>query len=269
MGLLALVSAATLPASAVASRVSRTYLAQPPSGRVSPAFTYVAFPGEVNDLNVGVGLDLGGFRDSYVIQKPDRSCVDTGQSSSGSDPYGAECWGASAALVLLGDGNDRATVSTSPEGNAGGPVRLTLNGGTGDDDVAPRLTKRGNSADGLIMRLFGGDGADRLSAANAPDLLSGETGNDRLNGGLGTDLLYGGPGADVLIGGPGDDRLDGGTGNDRAYTNLGHDYVDAGTGNDYVSALNHQRNVVRCGTGFDTVRADRFDVLIGCERRIG
>ena len=87
-------------------------------------------------------------------------------------------------------------------------------------------------------------------------------------GGGGRDRLSGGAGADVLHGGPGDDHLDGGPGDDHIHTGSGRNVVLAESGDDVVDARNGRRDVVDCGRGRDTVRADRQDVLRGCERVI-
>jgi N-acetylglucosamine-6-sulfatase len=45
------------------------------------------------------------------------------------------------------------------------------------------------------------------------------------------------------------------------------DWICVGRGWDRITVRRGGRDVVRCGPGFDRVRADRRDVLIGCERR--
>jgi Ca2+-binding RTX toxin-like protein len=51
--------------------------------------------------------------------------------------------------------------------------------------------------------------------------------------------------------------VDGGSGRDRLFGRGGDDLIDA---------RDTERDVVYCGTGRDTVRADRGDLLRGCER---
>jgi Ca2+-binding RTX toxin-like protein len=70
--------------------------------------------------------------------------------------------------------------------------------------------------------------------------------------------VFGRSGDDGVSGNAGDDRLDGGTGRDRLFGRAGADLIDARDG---------ERDVVYCGTGRDTVRADREDLLRGCERK--
>jgi hypothetical protein len=139
--------------------------------------------------------------------------------------------------------------------------------GTRDDDV---LT-------GTVFgdRLVGGDGADLLKGGGGDDCLEGGTGADVLDGGNGNDRLAGDSGNDRLIGGNGDDRLTGGRGNDRLSGGNGNDIISGGPGkdtisggpgNDTINSVDGTRETVDCGSGRDTVRADRKDHLIHCER---
>jgi predicted nucleotidyltransferase component of viral defense system len=77
------------------------------------------------------------------------------------------------------------------------------------------------------------------------------------NGGTGFDRLSGGRGRDLLIGG---------SGNDRIYADSGTDIVRAGSGNDRIWSRDGDLDFIFCGSGIDRVRADRRDILIGCER---
>jgi Ca2+-binding RTX toxin-like protein len=91
------------------------------------------------------------------------------------------------------------------------------------------------------------DGNDRLTGGKGEDALYGGGGNDRVVGGSGRDLLVGGAGADRLVGGPGRNRYIG------------------GSGKDSINSANGVRELVDCGFGRDSVRADRRDTLSGCE----
>lgn len=107
---------------------------------------------------------------------------------------------------------------------------------------------------------------DVLTGTPLADRLLGLAGNDLLIGGAANDNLDGGTGADRLLGGRGNDRLTGGLGNDTLEGGLGRDIYAAGPGNDIVRSRDGLREVIRCGTGIDTVIADRLDAAIGCER---
>ncbi|HEY6759030.1 MAG TPA: hypothetical protein VI318_06045 [Baekduia sp.] len=139
--------------------------------------------------------------------------------------------------------------------------------GTRDDDVL-RGTVFGD-------RLVGGDGRDLLKGGAGDDCLEGGTGNDVLDGGDGNDRLNGASGKDRLSGGNGDDRLTGGRGNDvitggpgkdTISPGDGKDSVNAGAGNDTINAVDGVAEHVDCGAGRDTVRADRRDRLVHCEK---
>jgi Ca2+-binding RTX toxin-like protein len=139
--------------------------------------------------------------------------------------------------------------------------------GTRDDDVL-RGTVFGD-------RLVGGDGDDLLKGNAGDDCLEGGAGSDVLDGGNGNDRLAGDSGNDRLTGGNGDDRLTGGRGNDKLSggngkdilsPGAGKDTISGGPGNDTINSVDGVRETVDCGSGRDTVRADRRDHLIHCER---
>jgi hypothetical protein len=124
----------------------------------------------------------------------------------------------------------------------------TLRGLAGDDRL------NGLAGDDC---LFGGGGNDRLLGGTGKDRLSGDKGRDKLSGGPGGDRLSGGPGRDRLSGGPGADKLSGGT---------GANSISAGPGNDVVNSANGKPELILCGRGRDSARADRSDTLKDCER---
>jgi dienelactone hydrolase len=93
----------------------------------------------------------------------------------------------------------------------------------------------------------GTGGADRIRGTALGDRLFGRRGDDRISG-------Y--AGGDCIRGQGGDDRLGGGA---------GRDSLKGGGGDDLIRARDRSRDVIRCGTGADRVRADRKDVVRGCE----
>jgi hypothetical protein len=135
-------------------------------------------------------------------------------------------------------------------------------------------TITGTNGGDLIGGLAGNDilngaaGADCLNGGPGNDKLSSGTGNDTVSGGPGNDILNGGTGNDKLSGGPANDVLNGASGNDKVATGGGRNKVNAGPGNDNVNSANGKRDVVDCGSGRDTVRADKQDQLSGCEVKL-
>jgi hypothetical protein len=91
----------------------------------------------------------------------------------------------------------------------------------------------------------------------AGDVIYGKAGGDRLRGNSGADCVYGGSGGDRIAGMDGADLIVGGG---------GRDDVRAGEGEDRILVRDGRRDTVRCAGGRDSVKADRFDLLWGCER---
>jgi hypothetical protein len=89
------------------------------------------------------------------------------------------------------------------------------------------------------------------------DVIYGLGGGDSLRAYRGDDCVYGGRGDDKMTGMDGDDLLDGGPGRDN---------VGAGEGSDRILVRDGETDTVRCGGGFDSVKADGLDRVSGCER---
>jgi hypothetical protein len=86
--------------------------------------------------------------------------------------------------------------------------------------------------------LIGGRGNDILALNTGGGVAYGQQGRDAIGGSQLGDLLFGGPGVDAFASGAGDDKLD---------------------------TRDRRPELVDCGTGKDIAKADRRDVLIGCE----
>ena len=110
--------------------------------------------------------------------------------------------------------------------------------------------------------------ANLVTGTGASETLRGIASGDKLHGLAGNDVLRGGRGSDCLFGGAGRDELAGGTGSDRLVGDAGEDRLDAGAGDDEIDAADGANDEVACGPGSDSVRADREDVLSGCEKRL-
>jgi Ca2+-binding RTX toxin-like protein len=161
----------------------------------------------------------------------------------GNDQVGVS---AHVGYAFGGTGDDRLT------GSAG--VYNRLHGDAGDDvliqgDWAPCAQIYGDGgADTLLGRPSGCSGPVRptQTGGTGPDALivSSQAGHD------GPWLLDGGDGADYIVGGGAGDE------------------ITAGAGADFVNAaVDGVADTVACGSGRDTVRADRLDsVAADCER---
>ena len=167
--------------------------------------------------------------------------------------------GTAASDTIAGLGGDDCLAGR--EGND------SIDAGSGNDlaygeDGNDRL----NTGDGQDTG-SGGGGSDRISGSAGEDRLKGESGNDDLSGGSGDDVLSGSEGNDVLSGGTGNDRLQGSDGSDRLTGGSGSDDIDGDSGTDRISARDGSRDSISCGSGRDTVSADRRDrVRSDCER---
>lgn len=106
-------------------------------------------------------------------------------------------------------------------------------------------------------RVWGLGGNDRLdgSTTRASCLLGGR-GNDKLLLNAGGGVAHGNRGRDVIFGSGLGDVINPGRGSDG---------VIAGGGDDKVTVRDGNPEIVDCGPGGDQVRADRRDLLIGCE----
>jgi Ca2+-binding RTX toxin-like protein len=115
----------------------------------------------------------------------------------------------------------------------------------------------------------GTSGRNTLVGTTGLDVVNGFDGNDLIYGYAGNDRLYGGAGNDHVDGGAGVDKVDGGSGNDTLIGGAGKDRLVGGPGRDNIDAFDHAGgDVVVCGRGYDSVHADKKDVVgKDCERK--
>ena len=158
---------------------------------------------------------------------------------------------------------DRGAPLSAGAGCRLGSPDVLCNGATADQN--PAVINLGDRNDSATIGVFGlnvlgGPGNDTIVVAgNArPGFVDAAAPNEG-------DGLLGGAGNDRLYGGANDDSLDGGRGNDLIVTGGGRNDVNGGPGNDVIYSTNHRTDTVRCGSGHDTVYADRKDKLSGCE----
>lgn len=147
-------------------------------------------------------------------------------------------------------------------GGGGGSGGGGGGGGAGSGSSDPTEPLRPG---GCLALVVGSEAADTLSGAAIAEVVLALGGDDDVRGAGGHDCLVGGPGRDNVRGEAGSDRLAGGPGGDRLFGGPGVNAYDAGPGRDFIDAGNAKGELVHCGPGRDRVRADRGDVLRGCE----
>jgi hypothetical protein len=102
--------------------------------------------------------------------------------------------------------------------------------------------------------IVGTDSGEQINGTSNAEEIRGLEGSDEISDGLGADLVYGGMGGDNLIGTASDTSVD------RFYGGSGEDIIQPRN----VPAV---KDMVSCGSGTDTVYADKADVVGGdCER---
>ncbi|QIN84219.1 hypothetical protein GBA63_17335 [Rubrobacter tropicus] len=110
----------------------------------------------------------------------------------------------------------------------------------------------------LLVMTAGVALAANFRGTDGPNTIIGTKNADRIDALAGDDNLFGGGGNDRLIANRGDDDV---------YAGVGADTVNAGRGDDYIEVQgDDRRDVVRCGSGRDVVKANPQDALAGdCE----
>ena len=186
---------------------------------------------------------FAGTGDDTVDALAGSDCVDLGTGNDrGQGGLGSD-------LMLGGRGNDRVSGSSGNDRIRGNPGNDRLDGGRGND------------------RVFGDAGNDILLGSFGNDVLHGVSGKDRISASRGRDRINGGSGNDQISGGSSGDRISGDAGSDRINGNSGADRIKGNSGNDRITSLDNQRDRVNCGSGRDSVLADRKDIVArNCER---
>jgi hypothetical protein len=178
-------------------------------------------------------------------------------------PQRARCSanGVTAIVVHAGDADDSVVMSKvdvplhliGGDGDdwlVGGSKSDVLEGGPGDDTL---------EGDEQRDRLFGEDGSDDLSGDAGSDVAHGGDGDDVVAGETDNDLVIGGDGGDDLSGDEGHDSLLGGGDNDLLNGGSGLDSLLGATGDDWLFSSDGETDLVDCGRGLDTFRADPLD----------
>ena len=152
-----------------------------------------------------------GFHEGSAMRT---SNTDRRHTPAALEPLEARRLASASPLVINGtDGADTIRVRQS-----GSTLSVTRNGSTtrrDADDVSSVVVNGRGGADSITaddtvkvrLTLNGGSGNDVLRGGAGQDVLRGDSGNDTVTGGGGNDRLYGGSGDDTLDGGGGDDVL--------------------------------------------------------------
>jgi Ca2+-binding RTX toxin-like protein len=225
----------------------------------SQAFANVFEGGDGNDK-------LSGERGADVLRGG------AGDDTLKDDSYGEQ----NADVVDGGPGRDTVDAWSHPDAYNTIPATVTLDGvaddgypGEGDNvtdvetiKVASGIVFRGTDAPEVViaaevghkgsMQTLGGD--DQLSGSDDDETLDAGAGNDDIKAGYGNDTIVAGPGTDKVVA----DR-DG-------RCNEYHCDLSPGSAADTVDVVDGERDVVACGPGNDSVKADAIDeVAPDCE----
>jgi Ca2+-binding RTX toxin-like protein len=142
------------------------------------------------------------------------------------------------------------------------PERDTVHCGAGIDTVdGDAKDKISRDCEFVIVdgTLDLSDKPDNFRAYRTGLSVNGWGGNDRLTGSGTTSV-------DSIDGGKGNDQIAGLGGPDTIAGGAGRDHISAGNGDDTIRTRDGERDVVTCGTGTDTVTADKKDrVAQDCE----
>lgn len=256
---LLLAACATTVALGFGSSTADAFTFELAAGQVS----VVAAPGEVNAFDVE---DLaGGVIVTDLAENPVTSALPAGCSAGLAWEVLCQPGVVSSVTVESGDGNDSVS-------NGSVLVRVTLSGGTGNDQVSGGAASEsllggdGNDVvqggDGADV-IDGGDGADELIGGDGDDQIIGGGGDDRLDGSDGNDVSAGGAGADTLTGGDGSDSITGDAGNDQLSGDDGADTLFGGEGDDLLVGGRGSDRLEGADGADDVSGGEDADKLIG------
>jgi Ca2+-binding RTX toxin-like protein len=177
--------------------------------------------------------------------------------------------------VVGGSGNDRLIGNALANNLEGGPGDDVLDGGLGPDvmaggpgtDTADYSSRTAPVIASLDSRANDGEAGEGDNILSAIDVIRGGRGNDRLTGNTASNTLYGGPGNDALDGSGGDDLLVGEAGRDHLIGGSGRDRLDGGGDGDTFDVSDNYPDLIRCGSGRDSVASDAKDKMSLCEMR--
>lgn len=244
---------------------------------------YTATAGQANEIAAGCDPQKGVC---YVMDGPRRgsaSYVDATegpgcQRTESEDGFTrVECPSAGLRQLKfdLGDGND--LIDDSAIGFFGPPLPVTIDGGTGNDELndsrqSATDIKAGPGNDKVFAstradkgdKIDGGSGDDKLIVSGVAHRIVGGAGDDTIKGGPVRATIVGGNGDDRIVGGFAKDRVEGDAGDDRLLGGCHEDTVLGGPGNDRLAAEDENDFVHVPATLTDSCRDDsKRDLLDG------
>lgn len=161
---------------------------------------------------------------------------------------------AACALGLFPTGASAATVTVQSK-------RVFYTAGVGEVNDLSIFTSGGNHLFSDAGALIGA-GTGCAALGNTARCPIADVNGITVSAGDEADSIKNGTSApSTLSGGNGNDTLEGGSGNDKLRGNQGVDTHAGGGGDDYIDSRGDKGDLVTCGTGSDTVRADKADVI--------
>jgi uncharacterized repeat protein (TIGR01451 family) len=214
--------------------------------------------------NADLSVSQSGLPDP--VKAGDEVTYTVNVSNSGPDPASNS---ALSDVLPAGVSFESASPSLGSCAQSAGVVTCAL--GTLAKDASATVTiKVRTSSAGTIENtaIVHSDTADPDQTNNSSSLQTTviDTLVERLLPGDCANLQRGDSGDNRLTGTPAGDHLRGGRGNDRINGLAGRDCLYGNRGNDRIRAVDGERDIVRCGHGYDRARADRIDSVRGCER---
>jgi Ca2+-binding RTX toxin-like protein len=204
-----------------------------------------------NTVQVSSGnatIIAGGGNNSFVVGSAHATIVAGGGANTVAAGSGGlfATFGSGANSIVAAGGNNSIVV-----GNGGNLIEL----GNGTDTIRA------------------GNGSSTISTGGGHDILRFGNGNNSISSGAGNDMMRLGSGVNVITMGSGNDTVLANVVVTRgraaaAARKKKRNRIDLGRGNDITNVRNGRHDVVDCGPGVDTVKADKkgFDTLIGCEK---
>ena len=203
------------------------------------SITYVAAPGETNNLVLSLTGDTIRFRDDQPITVSG-DCTAVGNTAS--------CTSAKGGIVTISLGDKADSLTFALPKTAGNPPAVAASGGAGVDSIS-FIQDQQHSVFATLDNVANDGSGTSDNIADDFEVVEGTRSGDIIGGSVHDDTLIGAQGEDAFLGGPGDDLIDA---RDRGTA------LDGSTG--------AKADSVDCGAGTDIVDSDaQDDVSANCE----